>query len=247
MTNGISVVERGCGTRVTGGIYAECGCGEGGKPLEDFLICPPLKIDPQAFGLTPRGVQLYQRNGVWHILDWVGSQHYPNVADFVEEARLFGISRRLAKTLDFAKLTPESRMLLVHARAYVENFHEYAEKWEPRGYGGYRRPDIPHPSGRCPKDVGEHNLPDPPLMCSGVFWQDIEGGQGESRLVTRTMPSFTYTAACRPEDVEPQYHPAIFASFPVHCLAVITGANGEHEEGLKAAQESSLTVSLEVA
>jgi hypothetical protein len=95
---------RGCGTRVKGGIYAECKLSPFGMPIEHFLIDPPNPI-PDDLGLTPVGVKLFERDGVFHILDWVGSAHYKNVADFIEETRNFGASRRLSKSTDFSKLT----------------------------------------------------------------------------------------------------------------------------------------------
>ena len=74
-----------------------------------------------ALGLSPIGVQLVERDGVWHILDWIGSEHYPNVADFLEEVRRFGLSRRLAKTVDFSKLTERSKILVgfVHGTPFM--------------------------------------------------------------------------------------------------------------------------------
>lgn len=244
--------QRGCGAaRTAGGAYAECGFGPGGEPLEHFLSCPPVVIDPPALGLTPIGVKLIERAGVWHILDWVGSQHYPNVADFIEEVRRFGLSRRLAKTLDFAKLTPDSRILLVHARAAVTHFGQYADHWLGVKYN------------RCPKNMGAHNLPDAPDLCAGFYWEDVEGGSvvtppspgavardggraGDGgRVILRAMPAFTYLAAQRPAHITPHYQPAIFASFPVHRIAVIRGQHGEHESTFAQASRASLPIELE--
>lgn len=232
-------VERGCGSRKQGGIYAEFGCGPGGSPIEDFLIDPPVIFDPKELGITPIGVRLVEREGVWHIIDWVGSEHYPNVADYVEETRRAGLSRRLAKTLDFSKLTEQSRILLVHARAHTDVFHLYADRWTGLRYN------------RCPKNIEDHNLPDYPDICAGVWWEDVKGGflrlsSGDHpRLVIRGMPSFSYVAAAQPDDLKPVYRPAIFASFPIHRLVVIKGMHGEHKPGVLAAGQSSLPVQLE--
>ncbi len=229
-------VERGCGTRKQGGIYAEFGMGPGGSPIEDFLVDPPIVINPQDLGLTPVGVRLVERDGVWHILDWVGSESYKNTADVVEECRRFGLSRRLAKTLDFSKLTEQSRILLVHARAHTDVFHLYADRWIGVRYS------------RCPKRIEDHNLPDYPDMCAGFWWEDLVGGQPDTRVeraVVRRMPSFSYAAASQPDDFEPVYKPAIFASFPIHRLVVIKGKHNEHKPGVQAAGQSSLPVQLE--
>lgn len=233
-------VERGCVTRVAGGVYAELGFGAGGRQLEDFLIDPPHVIaNPAALGLTPRGVKLVEVNSVWHIVDWVGSQHYPNVADFLEEVRRFGLSRRLPRNLDFSKLNENSRVLLMHARAHIQNFQDYVwSGWVNVKYN------------RCPKEIDDHEHTDPPMMCAGVFYQDVEGGQpvesGHQRLVNCEMPSFSYVAARRPEGVEPKYQPAIFASFPVSRLVVVRDLEGgSHDATAKNARQSSLPVELE--
>ncbi len=241
--------ERGCGERKSGGVYAEMGCGPDGLPLEHFIVCPPSVIDPAALGLSPIGVQLVERDGVWHILDWIGSEHYPNVADFLEEVRRFGLSRRLAKTIDFSKLTERSKILVVHARAHVENFRTYADHWLGVKYN------------RCPKELSAHNLPDAPDMCAGVWWEDVEGGAPApnyihtqppewpagptQRVVIRPMPAFNYVAASCPDGMTPRYLPAVFASFPITRLVIIRGEHGEHEPGQQAASRSTLPVELE--
>lgn len=243
-------VPRGCGTRVSGGIYAECGLGPDGAPIENFLIDPPVLV-PTEMGLTAIGVKVFQntKDGLWHIADWVGSEHYPNVADFIEEVKNFGMSRRLPKNLDFSKLTFGSRVILAHARAHVANFTQYADAWANVRYQ------------RCPKERQDHNLPDAPDMCLGVAWQDIEGGtpllpspeaalsSGEgpgvgARVVKRTMPSFNYIAAARPEGLTPQYAPAFFASFPISRIAVVRGQSNEHQTGYQSASASTLPVDL---
>lgn len=228
-------VPRGCGERKEGGVYCEVGMGPGGRPTEDFLVCPPQKISPAELGVSPIGVKLVEHQGVWHIIDWVGSEHYPNVADMIEEIRCFGLSRRLPRTLDFAKLTEQSRILLVHARAWIDNFGAYADNWAAGRYN------------RCPKHIESHDLPDAPAMCCGGYWQDVEwgGATADPRNVRRVMPAFDYTAAQRPAHLTPRYAPAIFASFPISRLVVIKGRNGEHEAAQEKASKAGLPVELE--
>lgn len=231
-------VERGCGEREQGGVYAEFGVAPDGAGLEDFLIDAPLCIDLAALGVRPIGVSLVCRQGVWHVIDWVGLEHYPNVADFVEEVRRFGVSRRLPRSLDFSRLTPASRLLLVHARAHVDNFHAYADRWIGRGTK----------RGTCPKRLEEHMQHDYPLMCAAIWWQDVVGGRVldpvAPRIVHRTMPSFSYIAAAAPQGVQAHYLPAVFASFPVSRL-VLVDPKGEHGETQARAARSSLPVEVE--
>lgn len=239
-----TAVKRGCGTRVAGGIYAECPLSANGRPLEDFLMDPPVVIDPTQLGVTPVGVTLVERKGVWHIVDWVGSEHYLNVADFLEEVRRFGMSRRLPRTLDFSKLGPGSRQMLVHSRAHIEN------------HAAYYTDTVTNDRVKCPKNLPLHHAnpttgQPPDQMCAGLWWEDVEGGEGpwdanDSRSVQRAMPSFTYNARKRPDGVEPVYKLAIFASFPIANIAVIRDPKGgTHELAEHLASQAKLPLTLE--
>lgn len=135
------MAARGCGaSRVAGGLYAVSGGGT--TPLEEFLFCPPV-LPPAGMRIAPRGVTLFQHGGIWHIADHIGSEHYPNVADYVEEVRRLGLSRRIPANLDFSLLTRgKSRIVLLHSRAYIFN---------------YRDLQTPYPYPRaCPKHIAGH-------------------------------------------------------------------------------------------
>lgn len=220
MAAGAMAVQRGCGRRKAGGAYAELGLAAGGMPLEDFLMDPPWPVEGLP-NVSAVGITLYERDGVTHILDWVGSQHYLNVADFVEEVRRYGLSRRLPESTPFERITPESRLLTIHARARIENAKEYRPVLE----------DAKHP---CPKRNPLHEDGGDPV-CIGLCWQDVEGGEGPeaTRAVKRKMPSFTYTALRRPEGVEPEYRAAVFASWPLSRIAVVKDPLGNRHEALR--------------
>jgi hypothetical protein len=176
-------------------------------PVEHFLLDYPIRVPPDLLNsLSHIGVQMFNRNGVWHLADRIGRTYYPNVADLIEEIRRYGLSRRLPATLDFSQLTWDSRILLVHDRAYIENFSEW-------------------PTWSCPKGRVDH-FPSshPAFCCAGLWWEDVDGGEpGEGRHVLRQMPSFSYAGRTRPEGVEPVYTPAFFASFPPTRLVVVAG------------------------
>lgn len=210
-------VQRGCGSRIRGGIYAEVGTGPGGRPIEFFLIDPPELVDFRRLGVTPVGVKLIERAGVHHVIDYIGSEHYPDVASFIEEARRFGISRRLPRNLDFAKLTPDSRLIFAHARAYIENFDAYARQW------AFLSEEARAASLRCPLGKPAHNQVEPPAFCVGAFWQDIEPpiAPESSRRVVVQMPAFNYEAFARPADITPRYLPALFLSVPISRLVAV--------------------------
>lgn len=223
-------VVRGCGNRVLGGIYCEIPLSKHGLPLESFLYCPPVVVDAAALGLSNVGVKLIERNGVWHIFDIIGKQHYPNVADFVEEARRFGISRRLSQNLDFSLLTTESRLILLHDRAFIENHDKYRGDHE------------------CPKSVKGHDRDPLPEMCISLWGEDLVDGtllEEGGRRVKRVMPSFEYEGFARPEGVVPKYKLAILGSFPIPKLVVVNDPEDKtHEKALSKAQNAGLPVRL---
>lgn len=120
MSIGAIPVVRGCGTRKKNAIYFECGLSPYGQPLEYFIIDPPVLIDD--WNLSRVGVQLIERNGITHIIDWVGSEHYPNPADCLEECfpadtRIItrsGVKRIVEIVKDDEVLTHKARYRRVH-------------------------------------------------------------------------------------------------------------------------------------
>ncbi len=248
MTYKAVAVTRGCGTRVAGGIYAEVGLAPPGmgRPLEDFLVDPPTKLNREmltALGVTAVGVSLHKdAHGTWHVLDWVGSESYPNVADFLEEVRRFGLSRRLPKTLEFAKLTLGSRIVLIHARAHLNNhdelYPETAASWPCPTKDENNPAYVRHPDPRG-------------LCCAGLWWRDVDGLEIEAGLTgtmgTRRQPSFSYTAMLYRPEVKRQYTPGIFASFPLSRIAVIGDPSdpASAEDALGKASKSGLPTEME--
>src|SRR5690348_5495396 len=119
-----AAVLRGCGERTPGGVYIECGLSPVGRPFEDFLLDPPLALPP---GLGAESLANKPQfwtdpaTGTVHLVIWIGAEHYPYLADFVEEARRFGISRKLSPQLlerpEFGRLTLSSRLVLAHPSA----------------------------------------------------------------------------------------------------------------------------------
>lgn len=230
MTTYAQAVKRGCGTRKQGAVYAECGNSRNGKPVEAFLLCPPVVVDEKALGISPIGVKLIEGN-VW---DWVGSQYYPNVTDFIEEVRRFGMSRRLPKTFDFAKLDPGARMMLLHSQAHID---------EPSPYHLDRKGG--HALGLdwewCP--IGVHPK-EYTGMCAGLLYEDVNkvkrvGDNKKGRIGTVEMPSFEYVAAIPPAGKH-KHILAIFASFPITRLAVIRADDGSHNETAEKVSMSSI-------
>ncbi len=92
-----------------------------GKPLEEFLIDPPVPYIMDPF----RAPQFIERNGINHLLLWVGAEHYPFVSDFIEEIKQFGCSKRIPRDFPIEKLQRESMMLIVHPKAIIKNHNEF--------------------------------------------------------------------------------------------------------------------------
>lgn len=225
---------RGCGRRVPGGVYAEVHLHKLGRPIEDFLVDPPLPVDAQALGLTARGVTVLPNprdpEGPADVLDIVGRKNYPHVADFVEEARRKGVSRRLPANLDFSRLGKGSRLILLHEEAVVDNFGQFLQP-----------PDL-----LCPKGLPQHD--DAPLheQCAGVWWTDFSSN--EVVWGRRQFTDFSYRAQERPVGVTPKHRLGIFLVLWLDNLAVVRGKLQQEQEraaqNLERARKAGLKVKL---
>lgn len=246
------MMARACGRRKKGGIYSECPLGESGKPIEEFLFDPPAPLN---IDLAPQGVKMIEREGVWHLVDWVGSSHYPNVADFVEEVRRMGMSRRLPQTTPFERLTLRSQHFLVHSRAIVA----HPEMYRPPRVGVDTNDTLSRGPYQCPKNIASHvagvevreSFHHP--MCAGIWWEDldpfelfIEPSVPGSRIVTREIPCGTYEGLCSPGDPKQrEYVPGYFAAFPIWNLQVIRDPeHGRHEAALENAARAGIDVEV---
>lgn len=235
-----SSVSRACGRRIRGGVYAETGLSGDGLPIEYFIVDPPIPVEISQLGLASVGVQLIAINGVHHIFDVVGQEFYPYPCDYVEETRRLGASRRLPANLDFSRLEPGSRLVLIHARAVIINFTAYPQP----------------PLVSCPKGIPSHALSPLPEMCAGLWWHDLPGHPDEGdasidktsiqsgRVLRRIEGDTVYHGHPRLEDVIPIYQHGVFLSLPINNLAVIQGGEAT-ERNYRAASNSGLPVYLE--
>lgn len=216
--------QRACGKRIAAGIYAETRLSPSGEQVESFILCPPKPIELTAWGLTPRGARLIEVDGVWHIFDIVSKMDY-RVADYIEETCIKGASRRLSSKLDFSKLSQDSRLVLIHEQAIIENYNEYPQP----------------PCVHCPLDIHLDSLND---MCAGLWWHDIPAAElqreAEPPQHIRTIPGgVCYFANPRPKDLTPVYRHGIFMSLPVTNLTVIAGRNQQEVEKAEAAFQAA--------
>jgi hypothetical protein len=234
-------VTRGCGTRQEGGLYLECGTRPGrGRPLEFFLADPPVPMTCD----SKVGVELIERGGVVHVLDWVGEQHYPAITDFLEEGRVLGFSRRISNTLDLSRLTAESRILVVHARGLVVN-HEALRPFMSECYDaaydeqGRRKPAHKHHCGHLERTAGpEHYQPDPHTHhCTRDLWAIPPASRVEDGAPPRYVREFAAVSyevfPLAPDAPAPEFVSALVASLPITNISVIKAKDGSHQGTLE--------------
>lgn len=189
--------SRLCGSgRHAGEMYLESGLQSGGAPIESFLMDPPMLIDPVEWGVGAIGINTFQdHEGVTHVLDWVGETHYPEMVDFIEEARVKGVSRRVAHNGPIDQLDSRSRLFLMHPRAAVTN-----------------AASLPTPAGfACP--CGKNHRAQE--GCVGLGWH-VQANDGPGR---RKLAQGNYPVKEALEDAE--YHLAVFMVVPITALTVI--------------------------
>ena len=231
---------RGCGSsRTVSGIYLEVPVGENGHPIEEFLVDPPIAVDVAKLGISPIGIHAIDVNtsdgpATW-VFDWVGSEHYPNVVDFLEETRNFGVSRRAPGSLPWEKLNSRTRLVLLHARAVIA---------EPTAYFSREQPVMP----ACPQVIGwdhcQRRMPrehSSGQQCARLWWQDVFDGVPApdriGRRVTRTVGDTSYQAWAQPDGFYPSYRVGMIARFPVPRVAVIRDReSGTHEDVFRRVQ-----------
>jgi hypothetical protein len=233
-------VTRGCGTRVSGACYLECGTGYGGRPLEFFLSDPPIPMTCD----TMVGVELIERGGVVHVLDWIGEQHYPFVTDLLEEGRHYGFSRRIPRTLDLSRLSAQSRLLIVHSRGLIVN-HEALHPFIPEHYNaayneqGRKKPAHKHHCGHLERTASrDHYQPDPHTHgCTRDLWAVAPPTRVEDGVPPRYIREFASISyevfPLAPDAPAPEYVSALVASLPITNISVIKARDGSHQETLE--------------
>lgn len=106
---------RGCGVRDPEYPYLCTGVSRWGSPAETFLRdpVPPWKDE------LHRGYTLVQdKDGITHVVIFVGKEPYPAPWDFFREGKEYGYSRKMGKGFPFDRLTAGiSRMHYVHEKA----------------------------------------------------------------------------------------------------------------------------------
>lgn len=259
-TTAFAVNGRGCGTRDVGACYLSFGIGPGGKEVEYFLVDPVLPWP----GSFQRGFKIIPgSNGVNHVAIFVGESFYASLWTFVEEARRFGISRKVPPTFPFEKLTPgRSMMFFVHSKTYntrKENyvldrdphkplegckfFHDDPEIWAKNNehFGGGWHPTvrkIDHEKQSTPCTMGHRDL-----ACFFHSDDDIEWAASTENGYPFNIkaPSFSYTGlspivpnVLKAEKLE-GFGPGVFMKVPLTHIECYKKASPQWENKAKKA------------
>lgn len=213
--------ERGCGQRTKGGLYICVGLSRNGLPIEHFIVDPPIPWGEGHF----QGARMRERKdnaGIWDILMWVGAENYVTAPDFVEEARLFGVSKRVPGNLDFSMLTPyTSRIILVHPKVMTDapyNLQKLRSGCVPRIDRINKEPrrNCDH------KTMREEGDP----QCTFALWDmsaatpnskkhGVELDTPDNGVAQITVPATGYMVMIPKDDFsEPEYRPGIFLAIP---------------------------------
>jgi hypothetical protein len=132
-----SPIERGCGERKAGGLYIESGLSPFGVSPEELMYDPALPLPPGLDLINkPQVLARVDRESGEALLDpdtgrtiydlyiWIGAEHYRHLPDFVEEARVAGVSRRISENVPVELLSQESFMILAHPHARIASWKE---------------------------------------------------------------------------------------------------------------------------
>lgn len=228
-------IKRGCGTRVPGGAYVCTDLSPYGIPIDDFLFDPPLVTRdnngdiyyPGAVGLS--FVEDSKQTGLYHLLDWIGTNFYPFFPDFWEETRRFGLSRRISLNANFEGLQPGSTIIGFHALGYLEATRKFFKRLAKEWVHG-----TSFDSYQCQHQHISNNE-----MCVKDLWQlvDIQKGDNE-RFHDVPLPrsdgsTGSYKAASIPtwmKRYKTQWTPAAMYRLPIHRVEIIEDPlEGTHE------------------
>ena len=218
----ITKITRGCGTREPGGLYACCGTSPYGKPIEEFLIDPPMPFKGKPF----RAPVTKEKDDVKHLIIWVGEQFYPYCPDFIEETRRYGASRRIpfTKDFDFEGFVPfKSRMYFIHPRAIITN-EDCFEKVD-----------------MCPKNKPEH-LEGKEFCIRSLYYfvqAEPEGGQ-----YAREIGDTRYYVPWVVRSKRPEYMAGMFLNLPFTHFEYVRREDGSVEPRIEEAVKDGKSITV---
>lgn len=222
---------RGCGSMAYGAVYAELSTSPFGIHISNFVICPVwdlsgLKLSAQGMNIIPRivdGKQDETPDGkpIFDVFDIVGKNHYPYKADFYEEARLFGISRRWPKNTPINQLIPGvSRHYLCSMNGVLEEIDHAASAVNAQ-FSNPKQPQCL--TGAHTRQSWDYGFG---ATCSAFWWSEMTANdcfkQGDAWY--RNRPSLQYQ--CFPSDEQNKFHIGAFMWMPVNRFVVTKNQDG---------------------
>lgn len=234
----------GCGVRRHGQAYLTTNMREWREvyELNHFVLDPPVLIGDKEslanWGLCDQGVAYIDQYDtatgkvITHAMTVVGRESYPNVADILEEWEA-GWASTLVPLIgnDIHKLTPESRLYIVHASGWMDNWKVYRDEYLK----------TPRPPCMLAKDdpVYCQHL-DGDDMCAGLHWQNVFTGVRylkHDRYVERTIGQTVYQAVGPIKDNMPVYKYAIVAWRPIDSITVVDSEDIQDKSPVEKALE----------
>lgn len=229
--------SRGCGKPKKNGVYIRGSYVEDGVPITQYMHCHPRPFDIK---LPTRGVLIRKGpDGNYHAFKRVGLKHYPSCYGWALELIRKGPSVLIKKETDLSLLGPDSKLVLVHPRAIIENANEYLDKMKEE-INEYSTCSINIASHNGEIDKGQtcmrhwqcdmHMEGNDNLHAKGRFVAAHEYFQGDMR----------FWAHPRHADITPIYKPGIVAAVPMSIVV----EDGDKAQGIVESLVTKLEVTL---
>lgn len=198
MVTTVKKIIRGCGERVEGGLYVRVATSPYGMPLEHFLIDAPMPY----LGTVNREPFFEGENAYF----WVGEQFYPYATDFIEEARLYGVSKRLPLSADLSKYKPFiTQLFFIHPRA-VANKITTVDK--------------------CPKGKESHEAGQERCIRSLYYFLKEQDVKPFGQEYERTIGSTSYVTPRLEDRSGVTFKPGLFMCLPFSHFEYVAPKNG---------------------
>jgi hypothetical protein len=261
---------RGCGnSRVQGGVYLVTKLVTNGKPLEDFLIDPPVTV-PENLHVPYQGMTTFEREQVCPkcIGDHKKFQSYMSMGYRCDlcngegKIKVHHIADHIGTSHYPHPIDDIEEVRAVgSSRRIPSNFPFHLLTKESRHFRCHEKSYIHNwmEYGRwwgCPK---RHPLHLPPWahpkfedMCIGMLWEDYDppmldggGGSTDNPGITVNLPcGKTFNCNRRPFGVKPDYSRAFYMALPISSIDVLTSRTGVHEANYERASKSGLPVEM---
>ncbi len=162
-----------------------------------------------------------EKEGIKDLIFWVGQEFYPFCPDYIEETRLFGVSKRIPVTMDLSGIVPfRSHMHFIHPRAIA---------------------DTVAPAENCPRDLPLHHKGDE--FCIKALYYFVDAIQTDKGYI-RQIGSTSYYIPLLLKNACPEYSPGFFLSLPFTHMEYVMPEDGKIDERIKKAKDLGAEIML---